>query len=218
MSKYCGECGQELPNKDLHLVVILDESGSMDSIKESTISGVNEFINSQNLGLEAETWLTLVKFSDASTQMYENSRIAWFKKLNKLNYKPEGCTALFDAIGDAIKTTKVEKGAKVMVVIMTDGEENASRRYTFKQIQDLISKKRKDGWEFVFLGANIDSYAVGGSLNIGTTINWINTGVGVRNMSDVVGTYATSYRTTGQSVSSSSLQAELDAKDVSSGA
>jgi Mg-chelatase subunit ChlD len=214
MSKYCDECGQELQNKDLQLVVILDESGSMYSNREATISSVNEFIQSQNIA-DGETWVTLVKFADYSKVVLESAPIQQFEPLTVKTYVPNGCTALFDAIGDAVNKIRVKGKEKVMVVIMTDGEENASRKYTFKQIQDLVAKYRKSKWEFVFLGADIDSYAVGGSLNIATTVNWINTGSGVRNMSDVIGNYATSYRTTGMTVSSAALQADLDAKDSS---
>ena len=208
MKKYCENCGQEMPNKDLHLVVILDESGSMGSIWDSTISGINEFIQSQNIK-DGKTWVTVTKFDTIFKRVYERADISQFRPFTKETYTPSGCTSLYDAIGDTLN--RIRKGTeKIMVVIMTDGEENSSHQHSFQSIRNLIEAKKTQGWEFTFLGANMDSYAVGGAMGINTTVNWRPTNVGMRGMTQSMAAYTTSYRTTGNVMSSSDLQNLVD--------
>lgn len=214
MSKYCPECGAKLENKDLHLVIVLDESGSMSSVWESTISGVNELLDSQKLS-DARTLVSLTKFNTKVEKVWEKADIFAAGKISKEDYVPNGLTALYDAIGSAIKACERDTfSGKVMMAIMTDGEENSSREYNFQSVRRLIEKKKEEGWDFVFLGANIDSYAVGGSLGVTTTVNYAASNTGVRAMANSLSAYTTQYRTTGTSMSSATLQDLVDQGSV----
>jgi hypothetical protein len=153
----------------------LDESGSMDVVRDQTISGVNEYLN--GLRRDGETTLSLTMFSsDRIVFRMERSNgveppyrvfsdgadIKAVAELTHETYRPDGNTPLFDAVGFTINTFEAALGraAKqpdaVLFVIQTDGKENASREFTRQAIIDLIARKEKDGWRFVFLGANMD--------------------------------------------------------------
>jgi len=207
-NKYCPECGAKLNSKDLHIVIILDESGSMDTIRDSTISAINEFIDSQRKQ-EGKTWVTLTKFDTEYQTLYEYTPIDKVAPLDKSTYKPDGCTALHDAIGTTINKLRYNT-TKTMVVVMTDGQENSSREYTLYTIKSLIDEMKTKSWDFVFMGANIDSYAIGGSYGIPTTINWTYSSSGVAAAACGIGTYATTLRNTDTSMSSSDLQDIID--------
>lgn len=171
---------------------VLDESGSMMSCRDQTISGFNEFMDSQEDKTLGETRVTLVKFnSDKIDTVYADKLIEDTPKLTEASYQPYATTPLYDAIAQAIKTTEdqvdiasrvlsklaghsVVAGPLVIVVIMTDGLENASRQYKQPDIFDMIQKKKDVGWTFVFLGADQDSWAAGGAMGIpmGSTVNY----------------------------------------------
>jgi hypothetical protein len=141
---------------------LLDETGSMSSCKQATISGFNEYVttlkNSKN-----KISFTLTKFNSSKKEVvYDCVDIKDVKDLDDTNYVPNHNTPLYDAIGNTIRATennKDSKGKKTLVVIQTDGEENDSREFNQQSISDLIKEKEKTGWTFVFLGANIDAYA-----------------------------------------------------------
>lgn len=147
---------------------ILDETGSMNSVKDQTISGYNEYIDT--LKQEKEVLFTLTKFnSDKVEVVYDAVKIKKVKPLNVDTYQPSAMTPLYDAIGETItsleRATKGKKGKK-LVVIQTDGLENASKEYNRKMIFEIIEKKKKDDWTFVFLGADQDAYAASAQLGI----------------------------------------------------
>lgn len=147
--------------------IVLDRSGSMAQIWPGVVSGFNEFINGQK---EFEdTTVSLTVFDVAIDTIFEDVPVTSVKKLGA--YKkvfPRGMTALYDAIGTAVKTVeKIGHNGKTVFVIYTDGLENSSHEYTRETIFDLISRHRKsDDWQFVFLGANQDAYAVGVGLGV----------------------------------------------------
>jgi hypothetical protein len=214
MSKYCSECGRELEDKDLHIVIVLDESGSMGCVRESTISGINEFIESQRKE-EGNTWITITKFDTRFRTLFEWVPLDKFKKLTKEDYVPDGLTALHDDIGNTINNLNKNKllpKIRTMFVVMTDGEENSSSKFTLHSVKKLIDKQKEAGWDFVFLGANIDSYAVGGSYGINTTINYHQSNGGIIGTTRSMASYSSTLRTTGQSMGSASLQCLVDSE------
>ena len=139
---------------------ILDKSGSMSSIVDSTISGFNEYISTlKNDGNKYSFSLTF--FDTDVKQTYKNESISKVDKLDKENYTPDGMTALYDAVCrtiDEVKNT-VKKDQKVLTVIMTDGEENSSKEYTQEQLKTKIGECEKTGnWSFVFsLDGSVDN-------------------------------------------------------------
>ena len=156
------------------ITIILDRSGSMEYIKESTIKGFNSFVKEQQ-NSDVDVKLTLVQFDHDYQVLYENIDIREVKKLTQKTFEPRGSTALLDAIGVTINNIKNrikltpnnQKPDKVLVVIITDGEENSSNKYSREKIFKKISKREnKDSWSFVFIGSNQDAIAVGSSFGI----------------------------------------------------
>lgn len=157
------------------IVFILDESGSMAELKSDTIGGFNSLIEKQK-NEEGEAVVSTVLFSTESRVLLDRVPVDKVKKLTDKDYCPGGCTALLDAVGDAVKHIgNIHKYARpedvpehTLFVITTDGMENSSRRYTADKVKKMISRQQeKYGWEFVFLGANIDSAETAESMGIG---------------------------------------------------
>jgi len=147
------------------IVFILDKSGSMSGLEADTIGGYNAFIEKQKKA-EGEAYVSTVLFSDESEVVHDRCQIEKIEPMTDRQYSVGGCTALLDTIGDSIKHIRnVHKYAreedvpeKTIFVITTDGQENSSRKYDYNDVQKLINKqKEKSGWEFLFLGANIDA-------------------------------------------------------------
>jgi Mg-chelatase subunit ChlD len=156
--------------------IVLDRSGSMEIVRDATISGFNEFIDGQR-AVPGEAQISLVQFDteDAYEVLYEAKRIRDVPKMTVETYVPRGGTPLHDAIGRTIdglgaklaKTSEAERPGKVVIVIMTDGLENSSREYSSARIAEMIKHQREVyKWEFVFLGANQDAILTGEKLNI----------------------------------------------------
>jgi hypothetical protein len=159
------------------IAVIMDESGSMHHARDSTISAFNEFLEGQIAASETsgKGYMTLVKFDAPEIKrVYHNRPLNEVPKLNHETYDPRGATNLNDAIGDTIKhinlTLKplpVSERPGVIIVIMTDGQENSSHTYSTDEIKTLISAAEKMEWTFTFLGANIDAFAASSALGMG---------------------------------------------------
>jgi len=143
--------------------IILDRSGSMDTCISDTIGGFNHFIETQKKDNPTSN-VTLVLFAHDYNVIYENKPIETVEKLTTDIYFPRGSTALLDAIGNTIK--KQDNQEKQLIVIITDGYENASKTYTHGHVKDLIKMKESLGWTFVYLGANQDAIEVGGKIGI----------------------------------------------------
>lgn len=151
--------------KDLtELVFILDRSGSMSGLEKDTVGGFNSFIEKQK-GVDGECLVSVVLFNNISSVTYDRVGLKEIRKMELNDYVPSGSTALIDAMGDAIHHIRnVHKYIReedipehTMFVIMTDGEENASHRYSSDEVKKMVSQQKENGWEFLFLGANIDS-------------------------------------------------------------
>lgn len=149
--------------KRLDIVFILDKSGSMSGSEESTISSFNEYIEREKKNSNS-TKITTILFSDSYYYLHNREEISKIKKLTNEEYCVGGCTALYDAIGHAITSINQSDADKVMFVIITDGYENASKEYHKDTIRKMISKYSK--YEFIYIGADIDSYAAGGDIGI----------------------------------------------------
>lgn len=159
-------------NRLTELVIILDESGSMHRLKEDTIGGFNDLLDKQRK-LKGDCNVTTVLFNTKVHTLYEHKDINKVPYLSNDEYRPGGCTALLDAIGQTItsmseyvESLKDEKSPKVIVAILTDGLENSSVEYDRVTVKSMIEDKKKEGWEFLFLGANIDAIKEAGSIGI----------------------------------------------------
>ena len=151
--------------KDLtELVFILDRSGSMQGLENDTIGGFNSLIEKQK-NEQGEAIVSTILFDDEYKQLHDRVNITDVKLMTRDDYFVGGCTALLDAVGTAVnniinirkKTPKSTHPGKTVFVITTDGMENASVEFNYKKIQTLIkNQQEKYGWEFIFLGANID--------------------------------------------------------------
>lgn len=150
------------PEEDLDLIFLIDRSGSMHGSEKDTIGGFNSFIQRERKK-ELNTNVTTILFDDEYEILYERKPIEDVGELTENEYYVRGCTALLDAIGKTITTLNHKIENKVLFVIMTDGMENASVEYSKPQIRNMINNHT---WEFIFIGADIDSYSEAGSIGI----------------------------------------------------
>jgi hypothetical protein len=147
------------------IVVVLDRSGSMGSIKEATVNGFNTFLDEQK-NAEGEAFITLVQFDDRYEMNYQSIPVAEAQPLVAgETFVPRGTTALYDAIGKTINDLKTDRD--VIFVIITDGHENASKEFKVEAVKKMIqSLTEEDGWKFIFLAANQDAILSGNSIGI----------------------------------------------------
>lgn len=146
----------------IDVVFLLDKSLSMSGSEEDTIKGYNDYLKDQK---KKDSLITTVLFNDDYELLHFRENVKKVKKLNNESYKVDGCTALYDAIGKTIKKLDKEiKDNKVLFIITTDGLENASTDYNKNKISKLI--KSHKNYEFIYIGANIDSYQEGSKLGI----------------------------------------------------
>jgi hypothetical protein len=156
--------GGDSANRTILINFVLDRSGSMMGARDATISGFNEFKNDQT-SEEGDAFFTLTLFDTRFDTVAAAVPVREVPDLDYSTYAPDGMTALYDAIGHTIRLTDdfvaANKPDQVMFVIMTDGGENSSREFSNRQIFDLIRDRQENAeYEFIFLGANQDSYAV----------------------------------------------------------
>lgn len=154
-----------MKNNITELVFILDRSGSMSGLEKDTIGGFNSMIEKQRRQ-DGECYVSTVLFDNVSEVLHDRVKLSEVKPMAEDDYTVRGCTALIDAIGGAIHHIgNVHKYARpedvpehTLFVITTDGMENASRRYSSEQVKTMIKRQKdKYGWEFLFIGANIDA-------------------------------------------------------------
>ena len=161
-------------NNVTELVFILDRSGSMHGLEGDTIGGFNSMLDKQRNG-EGKAYVSTILFNDHSVVIHDRKDVQHVNPMTKEQYQVGGCTALLDAIGGAIHhignihkyAREEDVPAKTLFVIITDGMENASHRYSLGRIKDMIQhEKEKYGWEFLFLGANIDAVSTANDMGI----------------------------------------------------
>jgi Mg-chelatase subunit ChlD len=150
-----------------HVEIILDRSGSMATLVEDTVGGINEFTKAQPKG----TTFSLTQF-DFSTRVELDKTWDQVKRkgahLTAKDYVPRGMTPLLDAVGSTIQALqgKTKKSDRIVVLIVTDGLENSSRDFTRESVKALIGQAKEDGWQVIFMGADIDAYAESSGLGI----------------------------------------------------
>ena len=158
------------------IVAILDRSGSMERLTNDTIGGFNSFLKEQK-EIPGEAVLTTVLFNESYLLLHDRRDIKKIKPITNKDYVAKGRTALLDAMGKTINdiglklhnTPEEDRPCKVIFFIITDGEENSSVEYSNEKVKGMVELQRNTySWEFIFLGANIDSFSVAGSMGIST--------------------------------------------------
>lgn len=159
--------------KRVHNLIILDESGSMISIYDAALSGVNETLQTirgaQKEHPNQQHFVSLITFDSSHyNSIYSNTPAEKAVDITKEQYHPDACTPLYDAMGRAINELRshVEEEDVVLVTVITDGYENASREFNCKTIRSLVEALKQQGWVFTYIGANQDVEAVAKSLSI----------------------------------------------------
>ena len=188
-----------------HIVGIIDRSYSMQHLRDEVIGAFNTFLDEQQK-VEGQATITLVQFDDQYEVNYTGVDINKVSRLSRETYTPRGMTAMLDAIGKTIIDTgkwlsdkyENERPEKVVVLIQTDGEENASKEFDYDKIRAMISTQEKQfSWEFVFIGANIDSFSVGSAIGVkaSNTMNFAFSSQGINEGIASLSRNISSYRT-----------------------
>ena len=159
--------------KTSELVFIIDRSGSMAGLESDTIGGVNGVL-AKNRAVEGTAHVTTMLFDNKLEYLHDHTDLKMVSDLTDKDYWVRGCTALLDAVAETIKHVEKVQGylpaearaEKVVVTIITDGLENASKRHTYAEVKRLIETHTEMGWDFLFLGANIDVAAEATRLGI----------------------------------------------------
>ena len=177
----------------IYNLIILDESGSMDSIYGQALSGANETLNTIRLSQKEDSSLvqilTFVTFDSGSNrpdvrEIISLKPISEVKDLTVDDYRPSGCTPLYDAMGISIKklVEHVKEGDHVLVTVITEGYENSSRHYSASMVKEMVESLRAKGWVFTYIGANQDSVEVAGGLGIHNAMDFAQDATGAQMM------------------------------------
>ena len=186
---------KEKKGKTTHIICVLDRSGSMGGLASEVISNFNNFIKEQK-EVEGKAKLTLVLFDDKYDVVYDEIDLQDARKLTSARYYARGMTAMNDAVGKILTEKQNKKNA--IVLIHTDGHENASREFDTKTIKSLV-KKLKKKWEFIFVGANIDAKATSFDYGFTHTLQSNANDFGVANSYAAFNATTTNYRSMGMS-------------------
>ena len=190
--------------KDLtELVFILDRSGSMHGLVDDTIGGFNSFVEKQK-DVDGECLVSTVLFNSRSDVIHDRVSLKEIPEMTRKEYVPSGSTALIDAMGDAIHHIRnVHKYIReedvpenTIFVIITDGQENDSHRYSSDEVKKMVSEQKEKGWEFLFLGANIDAVETAKNYGIAPdrSVNFICDDKGVETNFETLGKAVQNYR------------------------
>ncbi len=203
------------------VVFILDRSGSMSGLEDDTIGGFNSLLEKQKKE-EGDAFVSVVLFDDETEVLYDRVDIHKIEPMNDKQYYCRGCTALLDALGGAIRHIgNVHKYAreedvpeKTLMIITTDGMENASRRYSYSKVKQMVEhQKERYGWEFLFLGANIDAVSEAGRFGIDSrrAVNFENDSDGVKLNYDVLSATVTKVR---KASCAADMSLQMDCEDA----
>lgn len=198
--------------KTSHILFVLDDSGSMQDCRDATIEGFNGYLASQKENVKEtgiKTFVSLYKFDGRNvTPVYSRIAVEEISPLDRNSYNPQGMTNLYDGIGgvmmkvnsDLASVKKTDRDS-IIINILTDGQENSSRTFNNADIKQMVSKAEEKQWTFMFLGANIDAFAVGNTLGFSkhNTMQFDTKNVGAtmrsasRMSNDIKGMYASGY-------------------------
>ncbi|WP_106832028.1 vWA domain-containing protein [Parabacteroides pacaensis] len=173
-------------------LIILDESGSMQSIKKEAIDSVNETVqtirSAEKKNKDQEHFVSLVTFNDDVKTVYDCVPAVEIKELTSESYCPSCCTALYDSMGMSLNAVrpKVAEDDRVLVTVVTDGYENSSREYSGKAIKALVNELKGKGWVFAYIGANQDVEEVAATISITNTMKFQTTSEGTKHMTQRV--------------------------------
>ncbi len=187
------------------IICVIDRSGSMGMIRDDAIGGFNTFLEEQQK-LPGTAYLTFAQFDTGYEIVHENMPLQDVPVLNNDTYIPRGGTALLDAVGMTINRVgkrlatlpEEERPAKVIMAILTDGEENSSREYSLEKVKGMIEhQEKKYSWEVLFLGANQDAFAEAAKIGVklNKTVAFAATGQGVRTAYQNMSNLSAQYRT-----------------------
>lgn len=168
------------------IVIVLDESGSMMPIREQIVNSINNLITEQKQIKSRPATFTLIKFNHNITRKITNRFLSDIDPLSYHDYDPSGTTALYDAIGDTIQWFRNEKD--VLMVIVTDGQENSSKKYTRMQINKMIDDKKKNNkWTYVYLSSDLNTEIQGNNIGLQTSKYASNCCVAQNNYGNFIG-------------------------------
>lgn len=155
--------------KTVRIMVVLDESGSMLSRQDDTIDAVNNFLGEQAKETSTLALVSIMAFATKTRWLAKETSIVHVDRLelNRQNYRPDGWTALYDAVGKAAAEAQNSGSNDGIVVIVTDGGENASQEFKIDGVKDIIMQMEQRGWSFIFLGADVNAWTVGSAMGIG---------------------------------------------------
>ena len=185
------------------IIFILDRSGSMEGLEKDTIGGFNSMMKKQ-ASVPGDALVSTLLFDNDVEVIHDRLNIKDVPEITSKEYYVRGCTALLDAVGGAIKhismihkyARKEDIPEKTLFIITTDGMENASRRYSYEDVRSMVEhQKSKHGWEFIFLGANIDAaaeasrYGIDSSMAVNYNCDSEGVGISFKVMEDVVRSY-----------------------------
>lgn len=204
-------------NDVVEIIVLLDKSGSMESLRGATIENLNKFIHDQKKE-KGDANFTLVTFDTNYTVLANRVNIKEAKLLTKEDYVPIGGTALYDALGRVLSVLEHDSPRHAVVCIVTDGEENASSEFTQTVINRKITALQKKEYRFVYLGANQDSFKAASSIgiNINNAWNFSNNAMGMGGATSYLSSTASSYRNA-ENKSSVNLADSIAAQSVYKG-
>lgn len=198
--KWMNQSGQQNkagPNTEI--LAILDRSGSMENIADDQIGGFNRFVQEQK-NVPGAARMTMILFDHEYLPLYAGKVLPEVEPLSRKTYIPRGSTALFDAIGRTLNEqgARIDKegwAEKVIVIIVTDGLENASKEFTSGRIKEMVKEREAKGWSFIYTGANQDAFLVASAFGManmhtqsyaataaGATQNYTNLEAAVRNL------------------------------------
>lgn len=202
-----------------YIIFVIDRSGSMSSIRSDMIGGFNNLIKSQQDAKIGTCRVFAYKFDTIYEPMFEDTDLYQCPLLDNNNYEPRGGTALYDSLGKTIVDIGIrlesmpeeERPEKVLVVTITDGEDNSHleasqglKRYDNQKIKEMVEhQKTRYNWDFAYIGANQDSWAVGSSMgySAGTTLNYVADSAGTAVAFDMLDRSVTSYRSAAKGAS-----------------
>jgi len=218
MKKVSSSTKKTVTKKTVLVNFILDKSGSMYDVKTSTISGFNEYINSLKNNKKVNYRFSLTFFDTFIDNKYVDVDIKTIEALNYNTYQPDGNTALYDAVCTTIDKVKKEgnKNNKILTVIMTDGQENSSTKFSRDDMNKLVDDMKKTKkWTFVYLGANQDSWANAQTFGFqqGNVVNYNASTAGVSSAFLSLTNCTNSFSMTGTNTSSTFFS-ERDKKDI----